>query len=277
MSIAGGVDRAVERAAEVGCDCVQLFTRNTNQWRARAIEPQEPARFQAALARHAVRYPAAHASYLLNLASPDETLWRRSVDGLLLELARADLLGIPYVIFHPGAHMGAGEEAGLQRIALALDEIHRRAPAGQALCVLENTAGQGTTLGWQFEQLATIFDLVRHPERLGVCIDTCHLFAAGYGLARADAYRRTMDRLQATVGLEQIRAFHLNDCQRPRGSRVDRHTHIGHGEIGLAGFRRLMRDAHFRHLPMYLETPKGLEHGEEWDVVNLRTLRELAD
>jgi deoxyribonuclease-4 len=255
---------------------VQLFTRNTNQWRAREILPEEATRFQTALAQHAIQHPAAHASYLINLASPDETLWRRSIDGLRLELARADLLGIPCVILHPGAHMGAGEAAGLRRVAQALNELDRQASSSQARCLLENTAGQGTTLGWSPEQLAAILDRVRRPDRFGVCIDTCHLFAAGYALAQANAYRRTIAALRDSIGLERIKVFHLNDSQRPCGARVDRHAHIGRGQIGLDGFRRLLRDARFRQLPMYLETPKGQEHGEELDVINLRTLRGLT-
>jgi deoxyribonuclease-4 len=276
MSIAGGFEHAVQRAAEVGCQCLQLFTRNTNQWRARPIQADEPARFQAALALHAIRHTAAHASYLINLASPDDSLWRRSIDGLRIELARAQLLGIPYVILHPGAHMGQGDDAGLRRVVRALDEVDEPGSSTRPLCLLENTAGQGTTLGWRPEHLATILQRVRSPGRLGVCIDTCHLFAAGYALARADAYRRTIEVLRSTVGLGPIKVFHLNDSQRDRGSRIDRHEHIGRGRIGLQGFRRLLCDDRFQHVPMYLETPKGCDNGQDLDLVNLRTLRELA-
>jgi deoxyribonuclease-4 len=275
MSIAGGFDEAVRRAHRAGCDCLQVFTRNTNQWRARPIAADEPGRFRAALTDCRIGPVAAHASYLINLASPTPTLWRRSVEAFFLELTRAETLGIPYVVTHPGAHMGAGEKAGLARIAQALDEVHRLGRRLRVQCLLENTAGQGTTLGWRGEHLATILDRVRHPDRVGVCIDTCHLFAAGYGLSSAAAYRRTMECLDKTVGLAKIKVFHVNDSLRELGSRVDRHEHIGRGQIGLAGFRRLIRDARFQQVPMYLETPKGEEQGEDLDVLNLRTLRAL--
>lgn len=276
MSIAGGFDQAVRRAHRAGCECLQVFTRNTNQWQARPIGPEEPARFRAALAECGIGATAAHASYLINLASPIPTLWRRSVDALFLELTRAEALGIPYVITHPGAHMGAGEEAGIARIAEALDEVHCQGRRLRVGCLLENTAGQGTTLGWRPEHLAAILDSVHDPDRVGVCIDTCHLFAAGYGLASPAAYRRTMDCLAKSVGVAKIKVFHVNDSRRELGARVDRHEHIGRGQIGLAGVRRLMRDERFQQVPMYLETPKGQEDGEDFDVLNLRTLRALG-
>ena len=296
MSIAGGYHRAVERAAAVGCDCVQLFTgnprslpvasthlpfgkfltRNTSQWRARPIGPDEPARFRAALTQCGIGPTAAHASYLINLASPAEPLWRQSVESLLLELTRAQSLGIPVLVVHPGAHMGAGDEAGLRRIAQALDVAHRRGRRLPVRCLLENTAGQGTSLGWRPEHLATILDLVQEPDRLGVCIDTCHWFAAGYGLAGPQAYRRTIERLKKTIGLAKIEVFHLNDSKREQGARGDRHEHIGRGLVGLDGFRRLLHDERFQRVPMVLETPKGQAAGVDLDVVNLRTLRELA-
>ena len=275
MSIVGGFDRAVLRAHLAGCDCLQVFTRNTNQWRVRPITPHEPGRFQAALAKYGIAQTAAHTSYLINLASPDESLWRRSLESFLLELTRAETLGIPYVITHPGAHMGAGEEVGVERIAEALNQVLRQARRLRVRCLLENTAGQGTTLGWSPEHLAAILNRVRDPDRVGVCIDTCHLFAAGFALAKAQEYRRTMERLSNTFGLQKIMAFHVNDSRRELGSRADRHEHIGRGQIGLDAFRRLLADPRFRCVPMYLETPKGQENGEDLDVVNLRVLREL--
>lgn len=276
MSISGGFDRAAERAHAVGCDCLQLFTRNTNQWRARPIAPHEPGRFRAALVRYAIDTTAAHASYLINLASPDARLWRRSVAGLLLELTRAEALGIPAVIIHPGAHVGAGPQAGIARVAQALDEVHHRASSLRVGCLLENTAGQGTCLGADPEHLAAILEAVQEPDRVGVCIDTCHLFAAGYALAQPQQYRRTIERLAKTVGLKKIAAIHLNDSRRELGSHVDRHEHIGRGQIGLDGFRRLLADPRFRRVPMYLETPKGTEDGQDLDVINLRVLRDLC-
>jgi deoxyribonuclease-4 len=275
-SIAGGYHKAVEEARAVGCDCVQLFTKNNNQWRARPIAPAEARRFRDALAASGVSHPLAHNSYLINLASPDDRLWRKSIDAMVEELLRAETLGIPYVVAHPGAYTTGSEAAGVQRIVAALDEIDRQTRPVQVGCLLETTAGQGTSIGWRFEQLAAILAAVRNPDRLGVCFDTCHVLAAGYGLATRRDYRATMREFDRVVGAGRIRAFHLNDSLRERGSRVDRHAHIGRGHIGLEGFRALLADRRFRRTPMYLETPKGMKGGQEWDAINLRTLRELV-
>ncbi|MHC4403892.1 MAG: deoxyribonuclease IV [Planctomycetota bacterium] len=276
MSIAGGLYKAVDRGAACRCDCVQLFTKNNNQWRARAILPEEAEAFRAALCNHAISHPLAHDSYLINLASPDKTLWRKSLEAFIVELQRAETLGIPYLVTHPGAYTTSSEASGLRRVARALDEIHRQTPAVRAKCLLETTAGQGTSLGWRFEHLATILDAVKNPDRLGVCFDTCHAFAAGYPMASEKGYRATMQEFDATVSLGQIRAFHLNDSRGALGSRVDRHAHVGRGEMGLAPFRRLLGDRRFRKVPMYLETPKGEENGVDLDVINLKTLRALV-
>ena len=276
MSIAGGYHKAVERAARCGCDCVQLFTKNNSQWRAREITRVEAEQFRAALAEWGISHPLAHDSYLINLASPDKTLWRKSVDALIVELHRAEMLGIPYVVTHPGAYTTSSEARGLARIARAMDEIHRQTSRIRAQCLLETTAGQGTSLGGRFEHLAAILDRVKNPDRLGVCFDTCHVFAAGYPLATQTEYRATMKAFDATVGLGQIKAFHLNDSRRELGSRVDRHAHIGKGRMGPDPFRRLLADRRFRKIPMYLETPKKSENGVDPDVINLRVLRGLA-
>jgi deoxyribonuclease-4 len=276
MSIAGGYYKAVEAARAAGCEVVQLFTKNNNQWRGKPLTDDDAARFQAALAEHGIVHPLSHDCYLINLATPDESLWQRSIDAFTDELQRAERLGIPYVVTHPGAHTTASEADGLARVAAALDEVHRRTRGIRAACLLENTAGQGTSLGWRLEHLRAILDSVREPERLGVCIDTCHLLAAGYPLSGEREYRSTIRALDENVGLERIRAFHLNDSRRELGSRVDRHAHIGRGHVGLDGFRRLLNDRRFRRVPMYLETPKEQEHGEEMDVVNLRVLRGLV-
>ena len=275
MSIAGGYDRAVERAAAVGCDCVQLFTKNNNQWRAKRIAPEEGERFRRALVERGISHPTAHDAYLINLASPDKTIWRKSVDAFVVELRRAETLGIPYLVTHTGAYTTSSEARGLRRVVQALDEIHRRTRGLRAECLLETTAGQGTSLGWRFEHLAGILDRVKDPDRLGICFDTCHVFAAGYPLGTQKEYRATMRALNTTVGLAQIRAFHLNDSRRELGSRVDRHAHIGRGKMGLEPFRRLLADRRFRNVPMYLETPKGRQDGVDLDVINLRVLRGL--
>jgi len=276
MSIAGGYHKAVQRAADCGCDCVQLFTRNQSQWRAKTITPDQARRFAAALAELRVSYPVAHGSYLINLASPDRVLWRKSVDAFIVELQRAETLGIPYVITHPGAYTAGTETGGVRRIIRALDEIHGQTRRTRANCLLETTAGQGTSLGWRFEQLATILDGVKDPDRLGICFDTCHVFAAGYPMSTQKEYKATISALGATLGLERIKALHLNDSRRELGSRVDRHAHIGRGQMGLEPFRNLLRDPRFRSVPMYVETPKGKENGTDLDVINLGVLRELA-
>lgn len=275
MSIAGGYYKAVQTASDCGCDCVQLFTKNNNQWRAKELTDDDVTRFRIKLEELGIGHPIAHDSYLINLAAPDDTLWKKSVDAFVIEMFRADRLGIPYVVTHPGAYTTSSEEAGLARIVQALDEVHRQTRGITSRCLLETTAGQGTNLGWKFEHLATILDGVQDPDRLGVCVDTCHVFAAGYPLGTEREYRRTMRQLDQIVGLERVKAFHLNDSKRELGSRVDRHEHIGEGHLGLEPFRLLLRDRRFRKVPMYLETPKGQRDGQELDMLNLATLRGL--
>ncbi|TWT66319.1 Endonuclease 4 [Posidoniimonas polymericola] len=277
MSIAGGYYKAVDAAAAAGCDCVQVFTKNNNQWRAKPISDDDVDRFRGALKSQKIRQPISHASYLINLASPDDELWKKSIDAMVIELQRADLLGIPFVVMHPGSFTTSSEEAGLKRIAKALNEIHKQTPGVGSQVLLENTAGQGSNLGRRFEHLATIIDKCRHPDRMGVCIDTCHTFAAGYPLDTEDEWKATVKELNLVVGLACVQAIHLNDSKKPLGSRVDRHEHIGRGEMGLNPFRHLMNDRRFARKPMYLETPKGEEEGEDLDVINLRTLRGLIE
>jgi len=276
MSIAGGYDKAVEKAHLLGCDCLQLFTKNNNQWRAKPIARQQARQFQAAMDRFGLTHPIAHDSYLINLASPEEELWRKSVDAYVIELRRAETLGIPYVVTHPGAYTASSEARGLKRIIRALNQIHSRTHSLQARCLLETTAGQGTSIGWRFEHLAAVLEGVKDSGRLGICFDTCHVFAAGYAMGTKRQYNATIRSFDRIVGLEQIKAFHLNDSQRELGSRVDRHAHIGRGKMGLEPFRHLLSDRRFRKIPMYLETPKGREDGIDWDVINLKTLREIS-
>ena len=218
----------------------------------------------------------AHTSYLINLASPDDALWKKSIDAMVVEVQRCHELGIGDLVVHPGAHMGAGEEAGLRRVALAIDELHRRTQDLGVTIDLETTAGQGSSLGHRFEHLQSILELVTHPRRLGVCVDTCHIFAAGYSLDRPERYDETIKQLDGTVGIDRFRVWHLNDSCRECGSRVDRHAGIGAGKMGLEPFRHLVNDLRFRHLPMILETPKGIEDGEDLDARNLRILRQLV-
>jgi deoxyribonuclease-4 len=279
QSISGGYYRAVERARDCGCQCVQLFTKNNNQWRAKEISDEEAARFRQALMTCGISHPLAHDSYLINLAAPDHELWRKSIDGFVIELLRADKLGIPYLVTHPGSFTTTSEAAGLARIVQALDEIHRQTPGTTAVTLLEVTAGQGSNLGHRFEHLATILAGVQAPERLAVCIDTCHLFAAGYPLSPDKRYRTTMRQLDKVLGIKLVKAIHLNDSKRELGSRVDRHEHIGKGQIGLEAFRLLLNDSRFANTPMYLETPKeekGEPRGLDLDRMNLTVLRSLV-
>jgi deoxyribonuclease IV len=275
QSISGGYHKAIERGVACGCDCVQLFTKKNNQWRAKPITPTDAEQFQKNLAEKGVSHPLAHDSYLINLASPDPALWRKSLEALLEELRRAELLGIPYVVAHPGCYCDSSEKSGIRRVIRALDNIHRQAPKLRAQCLLETTAGQGTSLGWRFEQLAAVLDGVKHPDRVGVCFDTCHVFAAGYSFGTKREYAATMKSFDQAVGLSRIKAFHLNDSRRALGSRVDRHEHIGRGHLGLEPFRLLLNDGRFKKIPMYLETPKGLNGSDDWDKINLTTLRNL--
>ena len=275
MSIAGGYYKSVEAASKAGCDCVQLFTKNNNQWRAKEITEAEAVRFRESLESLGITHPISHDSYLINMASPDPELWQKSIDAFVVELQRAEQLGIPYVVAHPGAFTTSSEEAGLKRIAQALDEVHGQLPGCQAKCLLETTAGQGSNLGAKFEHLATIIDLVKDPDRVGVCVDTCHIFAAGYPLDTLKNYKATMKELDLVIGIDRVKAFHLNDSLKDLGSHVDRHAHIGRGKMGLEPFRNLLNDKRFAKVPMYLETAKGEEDGEDLDVMNLRTLRGL--
>jgi len=277
MSIAGGFDKAVERAHEAGCDCVQIFSKNNNQWRARPIAEGAPEQFQQRLQELEIAHPLIHASYLINLGSPDEGLWQRSVEGLVTEIQRADQLQIPFVVVHPGAYTSSDEASGIRQIALGLDELHQQTEGVSSRVLLETTAGQGTNLGWQFEQLAAMLDQVKDPERLGICVDTCHIHAAGYSLATEDEYEETWRSFEKVLSIKQIQAMHLNDSKRELGSRVDRHEHIGQGEIGLEAFRCLMNDSRFSAIPMYLETPKqDPDGGDDGDLLNLQVLRDLV-
>lgn len=276
QSIAGGYYKAVFAAAETGCDVVQIFTKNNNQWRAKPVMPEEQAAIRDALAQTGVRHPIAHTSYLLNLASPDRALRKKSVDGFVEELRRAELLGLEQVVIHPGAYVSGSERQGIHRVIASLNQVLRRTARLRVGVLLETTAGQGSTLGWRFEQLAAMLDGVKHVDRVGVCVDTCHIFAAGYPIHTRAGYRTTFAQLDELVGLDKVKAFHVNDSKRGLGSRVDRHAGIGRGKLGLEAFGFLMRDRRFRSVPMYLETPKGTEEGEELDAINLRTLRRLC-
>ncbi|MEP6821429.1 MAG: deoxyribonuclease IV [Chthoniobacterales bacterium] len=275
MSISGGLHRALERAASIECSAMQIFVKNNMQWFARPLERAEIRAFLDHTQRKQIRAAFAHANYLINLAATNPQFHANSLRALAEELTRADQLELPFLVLHPGAHLGAGEEAGLERIVASIDAVHSALPKTKTKIALETTAGQGTTLGHTFEQIAHIISNVRQPERLCVCLDTAHVFAAGYDIATEAATRRMFMHFQRTIGLDRLAALHLNDSKTARGSRVDRHDHIGKGKIGLAAFRVIMRDRRFAKIPKVLETPKGKELSE--DIENMHTLRALSE
>lgn len=275
MSIAGGVDQALVRGRQIGCETIQIFTKNVNQWRARPLASDEIARFKAAQREWGIAPVIGHDSYLINLASPNEELWHKSLDAFVEELERCELLELPALVMHPGSHQGSGEEAGLRRIAEALNESMRRLAGGRVRIWLETTAGQGSNLGYRFEHLRQIMDMLHEPERFGFCFDTAHVFAAGYELRTREGYEATFAEFDRLLGLDRLCVFHLNDSKKGRGSRVDRHAHIGQGHLGLESFHMLLNDVRFAGRPMILETPKGEDMAE--DVENLRVLRSLFE
>jgi len=274
-SIAGGVSKAFDRAESVGCDAMQIFTKNNNRWSAKPLDPKEIERFHKRQEETGIRPVVAHDSYLINLGTPKDDLWEKSIAAFIDELERAEALGIPYLVMHPGSHTGSGEEAGLRRIAEGLDRAHAATEGFRVMTLTEITAGQGTNLGYTFEQLAAIRAMIDHPERVGICFDTCHALAAGYEFRDRESYERMSSEFDRIIGLERLKVFHLNDSQKDVGSHVDRHAHIGHGMLGLDPFRMILNDPRFDGLPGLLETPKSKDLHE--DVDNLRTLRSLVE
>lgn len=273
MSIGGGVANAFAHGQKVGCETMQIFSKNQRQWEAKPYTPEEIARFQAEQQRTGIRPVVVHASYLINLASPKDGLWEKSIAGFADEMERCTALEIPYLVVHPGAHTGSGEEAGLHRIGQALNRLLNDSTTEGVTILLETTAGQGTTLGYSFEHLARLVELVDGNERVQVCIDTCHLFAAGYDIRTAETYEATFAACERVLGSERVQVFHLNDSQKELGSRADRHDHIGKGCLGLEPFRLLVNDPRFHDTPMIIETPKGEDLAE--DIENLALLRSL--
>jgi deoxyribonuclease-4 len=274
MSIAGGHALAIDRATTFEMTACQIFTKNANQWVAKPIAPEAADGFRARVAESDVAFVVAHDSYLINLATPDDTLWERSAAAFRDELERCALLGVPCLVTHPGAHMGSGVEEGVRRVAEALNRLFDELPDANVTVLLETTAGQGTTLGRNFEELAGILELVEDQDRVAVCFDTCHVFAAGYDIRDEVTYTETMQAFDDVIGLARLRVFHLNDSKKGLGSHVDRHAHIGEGELGSEAFRLLLNDARFADLPGILETPK--DDDEEGDRRNMATLRGLC-
>ncbi len=271
-SVAGGLHLAFARIERVGGQAPQIFTRNQRQWHPADLTAEEVCLFRAAHEKSGGMLVASHASYLVNLATDKKELLDKSVQAMVLELDRCAQLGVPYVVLHPGSHGGAGVAAGLERFTKGLDQVLAQS-AGEVQILVETTAGQGTGLGSSFSELASIIKNCKYPELLGVCVDTCHIFAAGYELRTAEGYQATLAEFASTVGLDRIRWFHLNDSKKGLGSKIDRHEHIGKGAIGLAGFENLLGDCRFAGLPMTLETPKS--DSLEEDRQNLQLLRSL--
>jgi deoxyribonuclease-4 len=276
MSIAGGYYKAILAAQAHDCQAVQIFTKNNNQWAAKALSDEDIRLFRHNRREAGIEIAIAHDSYLINLASHDEALWRRSLEAFIVEMERAEAFGLDYLVTHPGVPVDGDELSGLARVAQALDEVHRRCPRYRVKVLLETTAGQGNSLGHRFEHLAEIIKLTRQSDRLGVCLDTCHVYAAGYALAPAKQYRATLRAFDRIIGLDRLHAFHVNDSKKTLGSRVDRHDHIGHGYLGLEAFRYLVNDRRFRGHAMILETAKEGPNDEAMDAVNLKALRALV-
>jgi deoxyribonuclease-4 len=274
VSIAGGLHKAFERGDALQCRAIQIFLKNTNQWKAKQLGEADRELFQNARKKSGIKAIVAHDSYLINLASPDPELYEKSLAAFVEELHRANFLGVPCLVLHPGAHTGSGVPAGISRVAKALSRALREVgPPVQIL--LENTAGQGSCLGHRFEHLADILEKMKDPERAGVCLDTCHMFAAGYDIRTREGYEQTIREVDLRIGPGKIQAFHMNDSKKDLGSRVDRHCHIGQGFIGINAFRYLMNDTRFSSVPKILETPKG--PGIEEDRMNLATLAGLLN
>lgn len=271
VSIAGGVQNAPLNGHKIGCDAIQMFAKNQTQWQAKPFTEENVSGFKANLKTCQIKTVVIHDSYLINLCASDPTKLQKSIAAFIDELERAEALGVPYVVTHPGSHLGQGEDWGIARIAESLDEIHEKTPQFRAMTLLETTAGQGSNLGYTFEQIAAMRAAVQDPERVGVCADTCHMFGAGYDLRDKKNYRDTWSRFADAIGLEHLKAFHLNDTKKTLGSRVDRHDHIGQGFLGLEPFKLLLHDARFSQLPGLLETP-----GDDTDFQrNLKLLHSL--
>jgi len=274
MSIGGGVHTAIERGCSIKCTAIQIFVKNNMQWFARPLRREEIRAFLNHAQRDELLSIFAHANYLINLAATNPRFLTNSIRALSEELTRADQLELPFLVLHPGAHLGAGEEAGLDKIVASIDRVFQTIPKVKTKIALETTAGQGSCLGHRFEQIAHIIENVREPERLCVCLDTAHIFAAGYDVGSEAGIRKTFREFDRVIGRDRLAAIHLNDSKTARGSRVDRHQHIGKGQIGLDAFRFIMSESRFRKIPKVLETPKGKELRE--DVMNLRKLRSMA-
>lgn len=285
MSTAGGLYTAFERGREAGCETMLIFTKSNRQWKAKPLTDKDVSKYKETAAEYSDIHPVAvHASYLINIGSSDEALWEKSFDSLKVEVERCEELDIPYLTFHPGAHVGEGEETGLANIARALQRLLAETEGFKTSVCLETMAGTGTTLGYKFEHLAYLLEEGQAKGgngRLGVCFDTCHVLAAGYDIRTPETYEGTMAEFDSVVGLDQIKCFHFNDSKYDLGERKDRHDHIGDGYVGLQGFANFVNDKRWANHPAHLETPKTEKDDDgneiEMDPVNLERLRSLIE
>ncbi len=272
-STSGGVSKAIERAEKLGFTAIQIFTKNNNRWFAKPLDEKEIESFQVSLADSKIKFIVSHDSYLINLCASNPELLEKSRKAFIDELERCELLGILYLNFHPGSHTGRGEEEGIKVIAESINIAHNKTKGYKVSSMLELTAGQGTAIGYKFEHIAKIIDLVEEKERMSVCIDTAHIFAAGYDIRTPEVYKNTMEEFDKIIGLDKLKCFHINDSKKELGSRVDRHEHSGKGFIGKEGFANIMNDKRLEIIPKILETPKGKEQLE--DIENLEVLKSL--
>ncbi len=274
MSISGGVHNALIEGESIGCTAVQLFTKSNNRWQAPPLKDSEIQTFYDVRQKTGIDKLVVHTGYLINLANPSDN-WQKSMDSMETELVRAHQLGLEMVVLHPGSHLGQGEEFGLKRIADSLNQLYAKHPSINVKTLLEVTAGQGTNLGYTFEQLAQIISMTHDKSKYGICLDTCHMFAAGYDIRTEKAYNNTLDKLEKALGIDLVMAIHLNDTYGQLGGKKDRHTHIGEGTLGTEPFRLLLNDPRFRNVPMLLETPK--DDGIQSDIKNLAVLKSLLE
>jgi len=272
MSIAGGVDKAIDRGKLIGCNVIQIFVKNNNQWFGKPL-PEEEIKSFIDKRKETGILVFGHTGYLINLASVNPDNREKSVRSMMEELEKSEALKLPFIVLHPGSHGGQGEEKGIKRVAQSLDQLLKDTAGYKVKIALETTAGQGTGLGCKFGHFRQWFELVSSPERLGICVDTCHIYAAGYDIKTNDGYKNTWSEFKAMVGFDNLLAFHLNDSKKGLNCRVDRHEHIGQGTLGEKAFKRLLNDNNFDHLPMVLETPKDPEM--KLDRMNLALLRRL--
>lgn len=272
-SIAGGVSKSVDLAEKLGFTAMQIFTKNNNRWFQKPLEEKEIEAFKLKLKNSQIKFVVSHDAYLINLCSIKEEILKKSREAFLDEIERCELLGIPYLNFHPGAHLGLGEADGIKLIAESLNIVHQKTKDFKVSSMLEVTAGQGSSLGYRFEHLQKIIELVEEKERMSVCIDTAHIFAAGYNIKDPKNYKNVIKDFDDIIGLDRLKCFHMNDSKKKLGSKVDRHEHIGKGFIGLDGFKNIMNDKRLEKIPKILETPKGKEQLE--DLENLKVLKSL--